>query len=173
MSPFAPGRPVRAATAVALATLIGVLALASTASADGGKFQWTKNGNNAAVKWKSFLDNDAYMTVNTTARQRRGKNTMYVRVDMYSLRCEEGQNTCYTVSAGGLIGLSEGAEWHQQSHKRHPDLYRSKSRRQSASEPLDPDSTLMQARVYICYDRSITPDPCSRPRFGTMRYNDS
>jgi hypothetical protein len=165
-------RPVRTGTAVALTTMIGVLVFASAASADRGRFQWSKNGNNAATKWKSFKDDDAYMTVNTEGRQRRGKNTMYVRVDMYSLRCSEGQNTCYTIGAGGFIGLSEGAEWHQVSHKRHPDLYRSRGRAQSASTPLDPDSTLMQARIYLCYDRSVTPDPCSRPRYGTMRYND-
>jgi hypothetical protein len=158
-------------TLLALGALAVAMVAQTDALADGNKFEWTKNGNNAAVKWRSFLDDAAYMTVNTRARQRRGKNTMYVKVDFYSLRCSGGQNTCYSIGAGGVIGLSEGAEWHQIGHNRLPDMSRRRGTKRSVSEPLDPDSTLMQVRVYLCYDRSITPDPCSRPRYGTMKYN--
>jgi hypothetical protein len=157
------------------AIAVGALAVAfgaqTAALADGNKFTWSKNGNNAAVTWRSFLDNAAYMTVNTKARQRKGNNTMYVKVDFYALRCSEGQSTCYTIGGGGFVSLSEGAEWHQIGHNRLPDMSRRRGSKKSVSEPLDPDSTLMQTRVYLCYDRSITPDPCSRPRYGTMKYN--
>jgi hypothetical protein len=157
--------------ALALACLLVAAVFVTSAFGDRGRFQWTKNGNNAATKWRSFLDDQAYMTVNTESRQRRGNRKMYIKVDMYSLRCSGGQNTCYSIGAGGWVGLSEGAEWHQVSHKRHDDMARNRGTRQSASTPLDPDSTLMQARIYICYDRNLTPDPCSRPRYGTMKYN--
>ena len=52
-----------------------------------------------------------------------------------------------------------------------PDMPKRRDKYVNASQALDPDSTLMQARVYLCYDRSITPDPCSKPRYGTLEYN--
>ncbi|MGH2841790.1 MAG: hypothetical protein ACRDKY_13295 [Solirubrobacteraceae bacterium] len=116
------------------------------------------------------------MTVTARAIQHTGKNTMYVKIDFYALRCAAGMNTCYSVGAGG-VSLGEGAEWHEIGHNRLPDMPKKKKgktvkkRRFVASEALDPDSTLMQSRTYLCYDRSFTPDPCSRPRYGTLKYN--
>jgi hypothetical protein len=158
------------ATLLALGAAIVMLA-PPPALADGNKFTWSKNGNTAEVYWRSFLDDAAYMTVNATARQRRGKNTMYVKIDFYALRCAAGMNTCYSIGAGGVVSLGEGAEWHLIGHNRLPDMPRKRSRRFAASQPLDPNSTLMQSRTYLCYDRSITPDPCSRTRYGTLKYN--
>jgi len=160
----------RRAGAAALA--IGVIAgvLATSASGAGNKFEWTKNGNQAAAFWKSFYDDAAYMTVSGHARQRRGRNSMHVRVRFYSLRCVDGQNSCASVSAGGYVTIAEGAEWQFKSEKRLPDMWRRRGRRFAASEPVDPDSRMMQARIYLCYDRSVTPDPCSHPRYAHLTY---
>ena len=159
-----------------IATLIAVAAGSALwappgALAEGNRFDWSKNGNRARVYWASFLDDAAYMTVTAKARQRKGKNTMYVKVDFYALRCASGMNTCYSIGVAGYVALGEGAEWHVIGHNRLPDMPRKRSRTFSASQPLDPNSTLMQARIYLCYDRSITPDPCSKPRYGTLKYN--
>lgn len=166
-------RPRRGGALLAMLATAGVAIMLVPAGthADGNKFQWSKNGNKAEVFWRSFLDDAAYMTVSSTARQRRGSRAMYVRVDFYALRCAAGMNTCYSIGAGGVVSLGEGAEWHRIARQRHPDMPRKRSKRFTASEALDPDSTLMQVRVHLCYDRNITPDPCSKPRYGTLKYN--
>ena len=155
-----------AAGALALAC-----ALAPESVADGNTFSWTKNGNTAITYWRSFKDDAAYMTVTARAHQKVGNRKMYVTIDFYSLRCASGQNTCASVGAGGVVTLTEGAEWHSVGHNRMPDMPKRRDKYVNASQALDPDSTLMQARVYLCYDRSITPDPCSKPRYGTLEYN--
>lgn len=161
--------PLLAGVAIGVA-LIATLAAPTTLAA-GNKFSWSKNGNKATVFWQSFADDGAYMTVTATGRQLRGARNMYIRVDFYALRCAAGMNTCSTTSVGGVVSESEGAEWQFIGEKRHKNLPRKKSRRHTASQPLDPDATRMQARVKLCYDRNITPDPCSPPRYGNLTYN--
>ena len=155
--------------ALALAVLLP-LGLASLAAAEGNKFTWTRDGNTAAAFWRSFVDDAAYVTVSTEARQRKGRGKMYVQVRFYSLRCSGGQNTCASVGAGGVVQVTEGAEWHMIGQKRHrPNLSRRRSNL-SASHPLDTNATAMQVRVQLCQDRSRLPDPCSKPRIGTHVY---
>lgn len=172
MKPRAPKTHTR--SALALMAIAATLALAAPSLAGGNKFDWTKGGNKAVLLWQSFLDDAAYMTVTGTARQLRGERRMYVKVDFYALRCSAGMNTCYTTGIGGAVTLNsaEGAEWQFVGSDRQPSMPKGRSQmRIKASAPLDPDATLMQTRVHICYDRNVTPDPCSRPRYGTLKYN--
>lgn len=164
---------VAAAVLVTIAAGVG-LGTSAPAGADGNTFQWKKNGNKAKVYWRSFKDDAAYMTVTSTGQQLSGNRKMYVRVQFYALRCAAGMNTCYSIGAGGTYTESEGAEWHQIGEKRQPSMPPPGKRqkiRQSASQALDEDSQLMQARISLCYNRNITPDPCSKPRYGTLAYN--
>lgn len=72
-----------------------------------------------------------------------------------------------------VIGFTETPRWTKLKGNRLDDFTRKSGKRQVRSQPLELDgsSSVMQARISICVDRSYgLPDSCSKPRVENIAY---
>lgn len=171
-------RPTRATalrrfTGVVAIALFGAAIFATSSFAGGGKFEWPIKGQRAAMQWMSFIDNEAYLTSSSNARQRKGGRGMYQRYIHNSLRCSGGGQSCVSFGAGGA-SVGEGAEFHADREIRHrPNLPRRYGQKKVASTRLNLRSQLMRADHLLCLDISTFPDKCSVPRVALHTYDAS
>jgi hypothetical protein len=151
------------------ATLAASLVVPSPALA-GFRVDWSRHGNKARVTWEVDLSDPGHVTVAVRGRQVRGDDPMFVRIDLRSLRCRDGTTDCYSIGPGGVIAIKDGAHWHRLAHHRLPNLPRRSTREKAVTERVDPRSTLIQAKIVVCYGRHSKSARCSRPHYWTVQY---
>lgn len=160
----------RRALMFALAVLLIAAALGTDAFAGGGKMVWGDKGDKAAMTWRSFIDDKAYLSSTVKGRQRRGGRGMFMKVEHSRLGCSGGGQDCFSIGVGG-VSLGEGATFHPVNDARiRPNLSRRYGQLKTVSSPLDPEGQVMRANHKLCIDRSNWPDKCSKPRVATHTY---